>query len=744
MRSRIAVLMVLLYLAGCGEGAADAAGPLVLVKDGQARAVVVVPQNADEREQTAAKELAAYIKKISGADLPIVTQGEELGRGVRILLGGVAKGIITAGELRQALGSRDDDLNCRDGFVIKTGPNVLAISGIRSTGTLFGAYAVLERLGCRWFWPGELGEVVPKNATISLEQFSSIQSPSFDYRTFWFSGDHQAGPLSKPWGMRVRLSQDYQYVASHTDHPDIKDPRAGQIKADQIIASGPGGKWVTLGWSDSYADVTEEQGLGRVHEWNPQVWFATDTLIAYYNDVAERVNKKYPEKRFGFLAYMNYLLPPTEHEVNPSLAPMVAPIEQCPLHAPYGGKCWQRDLLFDGIKKWCELSDKVFIYDYEPGFLVSGKVPWPCVNRVRVEVPLLGKWGLRGFLHQSQLSLMNQGPNLYVMAKLMWDAEADVDALLDDYYSKLFGPAAQPVRAYWDALEEMTINSPVHQHEEEIAKIVYPLDKVRPLGRFIEQAEAAADSEVIRRRVKVIRYSYDNLMLYLQMREAEDRVEFVEAARLAERQFELHKEADAFDTAIYKMGDLNLNDEDHRHLTGGYIMQNKERQAMIDGTTGELVAMLPDSWSFTTDPEDEGLAEKWFAAETDTSNWQSIRVSRVWEAQGLQDEMGHGYDGAGWYRIEFDVPQRFAGRDMKLDFGGAYGSVKVWLNGQECGERIRKKLWWFFGYNTNFDIDLTEAIKPGQKNVLVVRVHNEFEWGGIYRRVFVYSPVGSE
>ena len=739
MRSSTAIFLALFCLTGCGQGSVEAA-PLVLVSNGQPRAVVVLPKSPDKNEQSAADELVAYIKKISGAELSIATQDQVVKGDTRILLGSAAKGVITSADLKEALGPRDDEMNGRDGFVIKTAPNVLAISGVRSTGTLFGVYEVLERLGCRWFWPGELGEIVPKSKTVALEQFSTIQSPSFDMRTFWFSGDHDVAPKSMPWGRHVRLSQDYEYAASHTDHPDIKDPRASEIKANRIIASGGGGKWITLGWSDSYAYVTKEQGLGRPHEWNPQVWFATDALVAYYNGVAERVTAKYPDKMFGFLTYMNYILPPTQNKVHPSLAPMVAPIEQCPLHVPYSGKCWERDLLFDGIKTWCEMSNKVFIYDYEPMFLVSGKIPWPCVTRVRVEVPLLAKYGLRGFLHQSQLSIMNQGPNLYIMAKLMWDADADVDALLDDYYKQLFGPAAEPVRAYWDALEEMVHNSPVHQHEDEIAKIVYPIEKVRQLAGYIKQAESLANSDIVRRRVQVIRYSYDNLMMYLQMREAEDQAEFALAARLAEQQLALHKEVDALDTVLYKMGDLNGSEENLRHLTGGYVMQNEERQAMIDGTKGELVAMLPEEWSFSTDPEDKGLAQAWFAPETDTSTWQSIRVSRVWEAQGLLDEMGHGYDGAAWYRIEFAVPQRFAGREVKLDFGGAFDNVKVWLNGKECGERLQETAWWFYAYNTNFDIDLTEAVNPGQKNVLVVRVYNDFEWGGIFRRVFVWSP----
>ncbi len=290
------------------------------------------------------------------------------------------------------------------------------------------------------------------------------------------------------------------------------------------------------------------------------------------------------------------------------------------------------------------------------------------------------------------------------------------------------------------ALEEMVHNAPVHQHEEEIAKVVYPIEKVRELGKFIEQAERLADSPLVRRRVQVFRYSYDNLLLYLRMRQAEDQAKFALAARLAEQQLKLHEVADKFDTVIYKMGSLNWNDENHSHLTGGWVKQNKERLALTDGTKGQLVAMLPEVWSFSTDPDDQGIAQKWFTPDTDTGNWRTIRVTRVWEPQGLMDEMGHGYDGAGWYRTELMVPARFAGRKVMLNFGGAYGSMKIWVNGKRSGERPYDKAWWYYAYNTNFDIDLSEAIKPGQENVLVIRVDNDFELGGISRRVFLWSP----
>ena len=48
-----------------------------------------------------------------------------------------------------------------------------------------------------------------------------------------------------------------------------------------------------------------------------------------------------------------------------------------------------------------------------------------------------------------------QGLNYYVVARLHWDPEHDVSAIVEDYCQAGFGPAAKPVRRYFDRLEAL-------------------------------------------------------------------------------------------------------------------------------------------------------------------------------------------------------------------------------------------------------------------------------------------------
>ena len=749
------LIAVLLLMRSLSLGAAD--GPVVLVEDGRARAVVVLPTGADDVERLAAEELVNYIEKISGARLGIIGQDEEFRSGtfVRILLGRAAQAAIVDLNVDRALGERRDIISCRDGYVIRVevraGQAVVGIAGPTSYGTLYGAYELLKKLGCRWFWPGEIGEVVPQTKTIRIALGDEVQVPTFDMRRFDFSPDYNGQAYIRAWCKRNRINLHYPWYAGHNEPliaavPDPADLSKWAL-GTEIIArpyrTDPKRMWMTLGWKDGYQPVSADDALGVRHPWGDD-YQSSDVLIKMYNGIAEGLEKKFPDRPIvlGFVAYMNFTLAPISVKPHPSLAPTITPIEQSARHYAGSGRSWERDALIEISRQWCELSNKVFYYDYDPGFLVDGGIPIPSVTRFSREFPMLADMGMRGFFTQIQLSMANIGPNTYMRAQLYWNPHADVDALLDEYYTMLFGPAAESVRTYWDALEEMMHEGPGWQHEDELLKLVYPIEKVRPLGAYIRRAEELTRQadEKTRKRVQMIRFSFDNLMLYLRMRQAEDNADFALAADLAEKMLEMRRAIDKVDDVFYKLGGLDNNTDTADHMPGGWIRQNQERNKKINGELGDLVAMTADEWQFSIDPHDEGIVYHWFDPSFDVRKWRTILTSQIWEIQELHDKEGRGYDGVGWYRTTVKVPGRFAGRKINLGFGGAFGKMLIWVNGQFVDYRPFKLPWFVHRYNQNFDIELTEAIKPGQDNTIVIRVDNEHEWGGIYRRVCLWSP----
>lgn len=131
-----------------------------------------------DEELLAASELQAYVKKISGAELPIVRAGAagELPKGQLILLGN---------ELARAngLAKRLDEVTA-DGVLLEVNGGRLLLTGSRARGTLYAVYELLESFGCRWIMPGEPGELYTEQDTLATS-INKIENPSHRVRYWW-------------------------------------------------------------------------------------------------------------------------------------------------------------------------------------------------------------------------------------------------------------------------------------------------------------------------------------------------------------------------------------------------------------------------------------------------------------------------------------------------------------------------------------------------------------------------------
>ena len=128
----------------------------------------------------------------------------------------------------------------------------------------------------------------------------------------------------------------------------------------------------------------------------------------------------------------------------------------------------------------------------------------------------------------------------------------------------------------------------------------------------------------------------------------------------------------------------------------------------------------------------------------DDSSWRSLSLPHDWAIEGKfskDNPSGTGGGalpgGVGWYRKTFDVPASWKGKDVYIDFDGAYMNATVYINGHELGTRP-------YGY-ASFSYDLTPWLStPGRVNVVAVRVDNAeqpnsrwYSGCGIYRNVWL-------
>lgn len=170
----------------------------------------------------------------------------------------------------------------------------------------------------------------------------------------------------------------------------------------------------------------------------------------------------------------------------------------------------------------------------------------------------------------------------------------------------------------------------------------------------------------------------------------------------------------------------------------------KEWRDEYNGKTGDIPAAwkaLPNplpaplgSWTFRKDPADQGLKDNWFAADTNTADWIPVMVPAFW----AETKPVGNYQGYGWYRTTFTVPEDWKGRTLSLMFTAVDEQAWVYVNGKLVKEHSEKSEGKSFGvlWEEAFNAEVPpENLNFGKPNVLVVRVFNSIGNGGIWRPV---------
>ena len=218
-------LLALLLLAPL---AALYAADNAIVQEGRPSAEIVIAEKPARMTRLAAKELQTYVAKISGATLPIVTQRspgkpaifvglsrytDELGLSTKELRHGAFR--MASGDDWLALVGPDKDFVPIEPWGRKRDRNESArvnkewdkITGDtfwNTAGELYQLYnpeldvwqtddagtfnavnEFLRGLGCRWYAPGEIGEVVPRLAIIPLPVHSLRRTGHHRLPTFF-------------------------------------------------------------------------------------------------------------------------------------------------------------------------------------------------------------------------------------------------------------------------------------------------------------------------------------------------------------------------------------------------------------------------------------------------------------------------------------------------------------------------------------------------------------------------------
>ena len=248
---------------------------IVLVQQNQSACVLMVGDRASEAARAAAVILQEGLRQMSGAEVAIVKESEltlaangdrwgisHKGRSVPYL--------VAIGDTRlsasQGLLGKDLPL---EGYRIKSVGNLLLLVGCDARpdnnmpldGSRHAAVALLERhLGFRWLWPGELGEIVPNSATVTIPPLDEEDAPAIRQRTLRNYGYGHVEVVTVPPDANEPGSRPTRTLQLHHDRTEAGMKQLGLTSDDYVGWCGQSVPW----WSHQRLG-TSYYALSAVH-----------------------------------------------------------------------------------------------------------------------------------------------------------------------------------------------------------------------------------------------------------------------------------------------------------------------------------------------------------------------------------------------------------------------------------------------------------------------------------------------
>ena len=550
--------------------------PMTITQHGKATATIVVSADADQVVKDAVADLQIYIEKMSGAKLPIAHSADTPGN--LILVGRTPAVDRLIPELDGY------DLG-PDGAVIKLLPGKLIITGksdghvttsrhyihhpgkisLRTDcGTPNAVYCFLESLGCRWYMPGEDGDVVPHKPTITVGTMDVVSRPAFsgrwisgsfidgggldsmlggdtstklykDYRT-WLIRNREGGNLH--WhehGMDTLLAK-YHYAETHPEYYALIDgTRRTDSSAQFCMSSAEVFKEVARNLDTRISRQTPWRAT-PVGQYDGVGWCQCDQCRAYYGGksfvyetakqaraVGQAQGKELPNIAHGYLKFVNALAETIEQKHPNCLLvyyavynipgfPEVPPRDNVMpsiCHIAPNDDAWRRQ-----ATAWANISKQLYFCGY-----MGWRMAWPKLT-FGEDI----KWchrnkGLAMYLDVDEYSPANLLP-LYLATKTMWDTKADSRQILADFYREYYCAAEGPMRRFWETFDTAT-RQPAQDWDthDDFPDALTP--EVASWCRdYLATALILADKPVVKRRIESVSRYWRAIELHVQAKAA--------------------------------------------------------------------------------------------------------------------------------------------------------------------------------------------------------------------------------
>jgi len=557
----LTLLMGISSLSAADTTAEKSARPM-LIENGKPNAQIVIAPNPPRMVDVAAQELQTYLKKITGAELPIVydpkpevpltiyigrskftdEQGiddEGLDHGAYRIVSGPDWLVLLGRDFdfvppEPSSTGRGDKESERvnqewDKITGTTWENPMqamhrkfnAATGLwlQDEGGSFNAVnGFLYGLGVRWYMPGDLGEVVPKLASVELPEIDKTVHPDYPLR-FWHGAYQSFHPDTVFWDRRIGINSGDEVLGSSQHVHGLKNVYSRpemQKKYPELYAVIGGQPDYHHGNFMSEALVQEAAKYARAvfdHYDTPvvSIWPAdglrpcetapampqADYVGQFMERVAKEVIKTHPDRVLTYGAYSGYRQPPESIEQFPSNIMVFLAANRPGLDDP---ERWSE--LMALVEGWKEKTPTQPIVRNAKGYYEFVMHPRSCARELKALKGISagdwnevrrrpgGKkevvWTTPGFDHLSH----------YVNARFLWDADQDIEAVLDEYHTLFYGPARDKMKEAFDFAEA--------SYTRDADRTILPTEARIALVEKLQEAKKQVDGTVYGERIDLI------------------------------------------------------------------------------------------------------------------------------------------------------------------------------------------------------------------------------------------------
>ena len=495
MKKILLAILATLMLASSAS-ASDA----VLYRNGRTDYRIILSREAQPAELTAVRELATYLEKITGT-APLAYYDTDLAPGKREIIVGRTNREETFPLDRSSLGE--------DGLMIKWKGSSVFITGPQTNygrGTLYAAYEFLRLLGCEFY--AKDTEVIPETKDLKVEKKDIVQVSPFEHRDIYWScvfGEEISAKLRlnaclttekrnlRPeyGGMRTYTANKFvhtfdkiippsEYFESHPEYfseingertckhlysqicmsnPDVLRLTVEKVK--EWIREDPESRIISVSQNDSFV-IESYCDCEKCHAINEEEGSPAGSLLRFTNAVADAIKDEFPDVAVDMLAYQYSTVPPKITVPRPNVVVRYCtgacyphPIEECQVNA--GPKSY--------IEKWNQICDRLYIWDYTTNF-AQYLCPIANFGSLQPNLQFFRDHGVKGVFEQGMYQEGESGEfgdlRAYVLARLMWNPDENLESLVKGFLDAFYGNAAVYVGEFLDLLHKRILESGVH------------------------------------------------------------------------------------------------------------------------------------------------------------------------------------------------------------------------------------------------------------------------------------------